>query len=395
MKYEADLANVRNLLPDIKNVLITLSANPSVDDLAAGLALFLSFKQAGKEASIVTEGIIRVGHTNLFGVGQIQNKLPEGSGGDFSIVLGGVATVDGRIPAVEKMDYFTTGSDLNLVFRVIPGQKFEPASITPKYGGGGFHLIITVGAKTLDSLGGIYTGKQDLFANTYLLNIDDQADNGRFGKSNIVDSTVSSVSEITGEVLSTLQLPYETDIASDIIAGIFAVTSNLQAGNTTADTYGVIAEAMRRGGQKPQPTQSAPGVSDPFQAPNYSPPVGGSSFGQTQPVQPVTNQPQSQPQPQSIPVQPQQPAPQPVNTPPSANGFDLSKIFQAPVNITTTATKVTETHTDNFTVPPVVSSGIEQKVQPSPEERPMAEGVEIENPEADWLTPKIFKGKGG
>lgn len=389
MKYEADLSNVRNLLPDVKNVLIALSSNPSVDDLAAGLALFLSLKQAGKEVSLVTEGVIRVGHTNLFGVGQILNKLPEGAGSDFTIVLSGVATPDGRIPAVEKMDYFTTGQDLNLVFKVIPGQKFEPTQITPKYGGGGFDLIFTVGAKNLGELGSMYQSKADLFSKSHLVNIDVDGENARFGQSNIVDPSASSVSEIMGEVLSTLQFPYETDIASNIISGIFAATTNLQSPKVTGDTFGVMAEAMRRGGQKPVFTEAM--ASKPAEA-------GMPQQNFTQSVQP---QPPVSPQPQTL-------SPKPSSPISSTEGFDLSKIFQAPVNISTTDSKITETHTDNFTVPSIVSSGgyqgggtsqgIEKKPtppQPSSEERPMAEGVETENPEADWLTPKIFKGKGG
>ncbi len=376
MKYEAELGNVRGLLPSVRSVLIALSSNPTIDDLAAGLALYLSLKQAGKDVSIVTEGSILVGHTNLFGVGNITNKLPEGKGGDFSIVLSGVATPDGKVTAVEKMDYFTTGSDLNLVFKVFPGQKFEPTAITPKTAGGNFDLIFVIGAKTLSDLGGIYTAKPEIFSAAHIIDIDNKGDNSRFGNTSIVDSASSSVSEIVGEVLMSLQLPLETDIASNVLSGIFNATNNLQGTNTTADTFAVVAEALKKGGQKP-------------------------NFNESQPKQPDFQQAFS-----VNPVSSPQPAPQPVAPQPQEGEIDLSKIFNAPVNISTSDGTVQDQKQESFTVPPVVSSGIEQKPfdtaqnkpeipQPSAEETPSGEGIESENPEADWLTPKIFRGKGG
>lgn len=380
MKYEAELGNVRGLLPSIRTVLIALSQNPTPDDLAAGLALYLSLKQAGKEVSIVTEGVMRVGHTNLFGIGQVQDKLPDTSGGDFTIVLSGVATPDGKVPAVEKMDYFTTGADLNLVFKVLPGQKFEPAGITPKHAGGGFELVFILGATTLSALGGIYANKPEAFSVAHLVNIDNKGDNGRFGNTNVVDIGASSISEIAGEVLYTLQLPYETDIASNILSGIFGTTNNLQSSNVGAETYAVVAEALKRGGQKPSFVPTSVGTSEGKPA----------ETGMPQPI-----------------FVPAQPTPQPTSQP-QENGFDLSKIFNAPVNISTSGTQPqsAQPQQDNFTVPPVVSSGIEQKSfdraqdkqeipQSSAEETPMGERVETQNPESDWLTPKIFRGKGG
>lgn len=347
MKYEAQLATALSLLPAAKNILILLSNNPSVDHLASGLALYLSLQQAGKNPAIVTEGVIKVGHTNLFGVGDIQNKLPSGSGGDFIITLGGVVDSNGKIPAVEKMDYFPAGNDLNLVFKVLPGQKFEPTSITPHVEGGSFDLIFTIGVSSLENLGSLYGNNQQFFSGKQIINLDNQPANTQFGAVNIVDVNCS-LSEVLTQVMSDLHLSIDGDIATNLLTGIFTITNNLQTGNITADTYESVALAVRAGGQKP---------------------LIASPTAQIQPVpvmESVSTQPVSQP------------------------GFDLSKVFQIP------STPIAES-ADNFTMPPVVSSSVEQKTdfQPSPEETPMGEGVENASPEADWLTPKIFKGGKG
>lgn len=352
MKYDIQLSGVAQLLPKTQSVLVALSAQSSIDELAAGLALLLSLKQAGKEASIVSEGIIRVGHTNLFGVGEIQTKIPEVKGGNFVIALGGVAAVgpDGKgiVPALEKLDYYTSGSDLNLVFNVLPGQKFEPTSVTPRYEGGGFGLIFVIGAGSLSELGSVYTTNQQLFTSSHVVNIDNGQGNAQFGNTNVVDPSASSSSEMVPQILSFLGLPVNGDIATNILSGIFAATSGLQERNAGADTYEVVAQALRAGGQRPTQIQensvTTPGVA-------------------VQPIQPA--------QPFQQPVAPQ--------------GFDLSKVFGAPLS----------SPADNFTVPPVVGSNqveLQPEPQPSPEEAVV--GEEVVTPEDDWLTPKIFKGKG-
>lgn len=272
MKYEAHLAQVNNFLPQAKNILIALPKNPTIDHLASGLALYLSLAQAGRSPVVATEGIIRVGHTSLFGVGQIQSKIPQGSGGDFVITLGGVVDADGRVPAVEKMDYFPIGSDLNLVFKVLPGQKFEPTSITPRYEGGGFDLIFAIGALNLEDLGSIYSENQAIFAGNKIINIVNQGQGSQFGATNIVDPTASSICEMMAQILPDLHLPIDGDIATNLLTGIFTATDSLQTGNVSGDTYEAVALAVRSGGIKPTiSAQEGFDLNKIFQAPTIPP----------------------------------------------------------------------------------------------------------------------------
>lgn len=359
MKYDAQLSEVTKLLPSAQSILIALPASATVDELAAGLALFLSLEQAGKEAAIITEGVIRVGHTNLFGVGEIQSKIPETSGGDFVVTLEGVAMTGadgkGSVPSLEKLDYYTQGSNLNLVFKVIPGQKFDPTGIISHHDGQGFNLVFVLGATNFSELGSLYNANQQLFSGTHLVNIDNGGGNAQFGATNIVDGGASSVSEIISQLLPALGLPVNGDIATNILSGIFAATSDLQKRNTGADTYEAVAQALRAGGQKP------------FR--------GGPGSGQQGQFQGQGNRPVNVPQNQNQPAGASQQKP--------ATGFDLNKVFNIPPQ------------NDNFTVPPVVGSTpveMEPEPQPSPEES--VAGEEVVTPEEDWLTPKIFKGKG-
>lgn len=339
MKYEAQLTNLKTLLPQAKTVLIALTPQAGVDELAAGLSLTLALENAGKNVSIVTESVIRVSHTNLFGVGKVQDKVPESTGGDLSIVVGGVASADGTVPSLEKLDWYTKGADLHLVFHALQGQKFEPTFITPKKEGGNYDLVFVIGAANLEALGSLYLTKRELFHSSHLVNIDTKQQNLQFGATNIVDPSASSVSEIVYQTLQSLVLPIDPDTSTNILSGIFTATSNLQGGNVGADTFEVVAAALRTGGKKPLAVAEA---------------TPKQNFDFTQFATPSTPQPT---QPFYVPTSPQPVAEQPAQPPVSAT----SREYQP-------------------------------EVQPSPEEAPTGEQAQTSTPEADWLTPKIFKG---
>lgn len=352
MKYDTQLSETQKSLPTAQNILIALPNQVNVDELASGLALFLSLQQAGKKAYLVTEGIIKVGHSNLYGVGEIQSKLSAAQGGDFTLVLGGVVAPgpDGKpaVPAVEKLDYFPLGNDLNLVFKVLPGQKFEPTFITPRHEAGGYQLIFVIGATSLNDLGSIYTINSQVFVSAQLVNIDNKANNTQFGSTNVVDPSASSLSEMIAQVIASLGLPLNQDIASNILAGIYETTNNLQSGNLSADTFEAVSQALRLGGQKPSMEMGTPAIG-------------------AQTVQEMISTPQPF---MSIP-----------QTPPQ--GFDLTQVTPVQQNTTSSLIK-------NLTGINPASNPADQS---SPEEVPV--GEEVVTPEADWLTPKIFKGKGG
>jgi hypothetical protein len=253
MKYDAQIDQLKNLLPNSQNILISLSTNPSIDELAASLSLFLSLKQANKKVAIATKGIIRVEHTNLFGVGEIMDKLPETKGGNFTVTLGGVV-VGGVVPALQNLDWSPTGpgqKDLKLVFHVAAGQNFEPTSINYGHEGGNFEIIFCLGVVSLDNLGGLYQNNPQVFTNSFLANIDNKTTNTQFGTANIVDPASSSISEIIGQIIPALQLPLDNDMATNLLTGIFTATNNLTSGQVNADTYEVVSQALRAGGQKP------------------------------------------------------------------------------------------------------------------------------------------------
>ena len=355
MKYDAQLTELKNLLPASKSILIAVPANASIDQLAASLALFLTFEGVGKQVSIVCDDAIKVGQSYLFGVDHIQNSLPKTDGGNLTLTLEGVAASDGTVPALEKLDWSSENNNLNLVFHVLPGQTFQPAKIVPHYQGGGFNLIFVIGAGNLTALGNIYSSNTQAFSGTHIVNIDAQASNTSFGQTNVLDTNASSVSEIMGNVLGDLGFILNADVASNLLAGIFETTGNLTNQKVNAETYMAVANCLRVGGKKP-------GIS-------------------------------------SVTVQPQVSTPQPAQHVQTVPAYDCSTLLpkEAPSMpkdpITQSVPQVQPT--SEYIVPPVIPSVPQaQQMQAggSPEERPAGEGVISETVEPEWLTPKIFKG---
>lgn len=375
MKYEQQLPEIKSLLNSSQNIVIALPTQLSTDELAAGLSLFLSLQAFGKKVSIVSDATLKVSDSKLYGIGEVKNEVKYDGGGNFVISLEGVVdAASGKPPALEKLDWFPEGQNLNLVFHVLPGQRFVPTNISSKHQEGDVNLVFVLGAGSLTELGGVYQNNPTLFNQTTVINIDNQ-NNANFGKVNLVDSAAATLCEVVAQILHDLGLLIDGDIGTNLLAGIYDATGNL-TGQVSPETFIAIGTAMQSGGKLPQ--------------------LGGQQTVMVnQPVSQVTTEVQSVPLNSTVNPQIQS---QPVSRPqqPQNSGLDLSQIFQVPAS--SLGSQVQQPVSDNFITPPVVDS--QQQTQPvsSPEERPVGEYVtnpspEMDsNPTPDWLAPKIFKG---
>lgn len=268
MKYDAQLSELKNLLPSAKNILIAVPAGLDIDNLSAGLSLFLAFEAAGKEVSIVCDDNILVGQAHLFGVDHVVKTLPSTEGGNLTLTLEGVAASDNTVPSLEKLDWYAESNNLNLVFHVLPGQTFQPSRIVPRYQGSGFNLIFVIGAANLNALGNAYSQNQSAYSGTHIVNIDTQSANTSFGQTNVLDTGVSSLSEMAVNLITDLGFNLDSDMASNLLTGIFDATNNLSDPKVTADTYMAVANCLRVGGKKPG-VQKQPEVASIPQQPAY------------------------------------------------------------------------------------------------------------------------------
>lgn len=411
LKYDHQLTELKTRLPASNRILIVLPQNLNTDNLAAGLSLYLSLKTNGKKVDIVSTGTLLVSQSNLFGIGDVKNNVSKSGAGNFIVSLDGVVDTTGtmqKVPALENVDWYPEGNKLNVVFHVVPGQRFEPTNITWGHEQAGYDLTVVVGCQNLNELGDLFISNSQYFAQSQVVNIDNNPLNSYFGFANIIDPQASSLSEIVAHVLPSLTLSMDLDAASNIIAGIYFATNNLTY-KVNPDTFMAVSQAVQVGGTlpnispqvpapetridyEPQPAAEVPIAPPPPSVPeSVSPSLQSSPFivppqdivmPPPQIQTPVQTQPQFQfNQPASAPVDIGQNIPQGNN-----QGFDLRQIFQIP-QMPSSATPA------NSMAQPVAA-----QAQASPEERPVGEfatspSPEIEStPTPDWLVPKIFKG---
>lgn len=384
MKYDSQLGDLKNQLASVKNVLVALPASASVDEMAAGLALYLALENAGKQVSIVSASNLLVSHSNLYGIGEIKNEIKASGAGNLILTLEGVVDPQTNTPpALESLDWYPEGENLNLVFKVVPGQRFEPRNIVPKVEGAGLEMVFVVGAAQLDELGEIYIPHQQVFSAAKIINIDNNLNNNRFGMVNIVDQEVATLSEMIGQLLTDLGLQLDGDIATNILTGIYEQTNHLTV-NVKADTFMVAGMALQAGGRVPQAEQIA--QPSQTQVPFVQQPI-------------VMNQPQVEMiNPQPVVPQAEVTAQPQVNFSQfeaSQNQYDLSKIFGIPQDSQITNETVQTPQINEAPVQPA-------QVVPHKEEAPSGEFAtstsgesEAEQPAPDWLVPKIYRGGSG
>lgn len=261
LKYDHQLTEVKSRLPASNRILIVLPQNLNTDNLAAGLALHLSLKSTGKQVDVVSTGTPLVSQSNLYGIGDIKNDVTKGGGGNFIISLDGVVDTTGtmqQVPALEKLDWYPEGSKLNLVFHVVPGQRFVPTNITSRHEESGYDLTLVIGCQSLNELGNLFISNSQYFAQSQVINIDVNPLNAYFGFANVIDPQASSISEIVAHILPSLTLNMDRDVASNIITGIYSATNNLTQ-KVNPDTFLAVSQAVQVGGTLPaSPLPSVP-----------------------------------------------------------------------------------------------------------------------------------------
>lgn len=237
--------NARVLIDPAQDILIVLTANHTFDTVAASLSLYLALLKKGKRTSIVCANPMVVEYSHIVGVDKISSNFAVGNGKNL------VISFPYQEGSIEKVSYNIENETFNLVIEPREGYPMiTPDIVRYSESGGTCDLIITLGATQLMDTGSIYSNNAGFFADKPILNIDTQNNNQQFGKANIVDGTVSSLSELTANILSFIGLSMDTDIASNLYTGIAEGSGNFTSKETTANTFETVAICLRNGARK-------------------------------------------------------------------------------------------------------------------------------------------------
>lgn len=231
---------LKGKLDSAQKILILLPKNPLLDYVAAALSLSLTLEQSGKTTSVICDSPMTVEFNRLVGVTKVTSKI---QGTDLIISL------NYSPDQVEKVSYNDDNNHPNVVIQPKPGAPALSENLVSFSfaGAGNADVVIAVGVKNQNQL-----NISDLdFSNSYIVDLDTDPGNPQFGHLNIIDSEASSVSELAMGLVLGLNLPFDVDIAQNLISGIWRNTQGLTSTRVGADTYEAVALCLRTGAQKP------------------------------------------------------------------------------------------------------------------------------------------------
>lgn len=237
-----DFSSLKKTLAPAQSILVALPQKSNHDKVAAALSLFLSLKKMGRRSSVTCPDKMTVEFSSLVGVSEISQKI---DGKDLLV------SFDYVEESIEKVSYHIEGGKFNLVIQ--PKEGFPPLStdrVDYSYSGGQADLVFIIGSPSLNNLGEIYQKNKALFEENKVVNLDNGADNTRFGKFNLVNERASSCSEIAGGLVFRLGLPVDVDIATNIFSGLERATGNFSSPRVGAGTFQIAASCLQAGARR-------------------------------------------------------------------------------------------------------------------------------------------------
>lgn len=243
-----DLNNLNSLVERLKSIIeksrhgaIIVSPQATYDTLSAATSLYLSFLEKGLDLILVSETPVNV---DLLGAEKFTSSLS--APGDSLVI-----SFPYQEGAVDKVDYRIEGDNFNLIITPKDSQsKLDPKQVKFFYTGGNFDFILLLDTPSLNTLGELYQNNQSLFQGREIINIDRHFTNMNFGTLNIVVKNVSSSSELIYHILKAGNFLIDKEIATNLYAGLLSATNNFTSFSTTADTFLVASELLRKGAMK-------------------------------------------------------------------------------------------------------------------------------------------------
>lgn len=233
------IQKIKDAITKSNNIGIAVGANPSLDQMAAALSLYLLLQQTNKRLTIAspTEPIVEI--SSLVGINKVQNNF----GGDSGDLIVSFPYVEGEI---EKVSYTLEEGYLNIIVKAAEqGLSFDEKDIKYTRGSGSVDLLFVIGAARLSDLGNLFDTEK--FKDTRVINIDNKEENQRYGDIVLVSPNASSLSEQIADLSLMLGLQLDRDAAQNVLNGITHATRNFQDQNTSSLAFEMASLALKKG----------------------------------------------------------------------------------------------------------------------------------------------------
>ena len=164
-------------------------------------------------------------------------------GDTLGSMLGFKFALEKACPHIQRVDCVISGK-MPDAYRFLPGIKevlrMETATtLLPQY-----DMAISVDCGSPDRLG----LARPLFEGAKIsVNIDHHISNDRFGKLNFVETTAAASAEVAFDILKTMKIPMDANIATCLYTGIVTDTGGFKYSNTTAKVMETTAALISAG----------------------------------------------------------------------------------------------------------------------------------------------------
>ncbi len=348
---------LKDLVTQHQSIGIIVSPNPTHDEMAAGLGMYLALKQMGKNVSVASPTDPTVAISSLVGIDKVQKSL-SGAGGDLMV------TFPYREGEIEKVSYTVDNGQLNIVVKAgANGLSFTQSDVQFKQGGAMPTLLFMIGVTDLNQVSGVINAAE--MGNTTVVNIDNKQTNTGYGDVVHVSPRFSSISEMVADFLTLLepQIELDVDTSQNLLSGILSANADFQNGRGSYLAFEMAGILMKKGAVRSVNGNFANPTTTPMETSNY--------FPQQQPVQAA-------------------PAVQPVQIPQFQQPMPQQPFSQAQ------GQPLGQTQGQQFQ-PGSQSQPVAQQPQPQteaqqPNQQPQNQQPNNQQPPADWLTPKVYKG---
>lgn len=269
-----------SLVAQANSVLILLAKNPYLDQVAAGLSLYLALKEGqSKNVQIASSSPMMVEHNRLVAVDKVTSEP-----GNKNLV---VRFSGYQADNIERVSYDVEGQEFRLT--VMPKAQFAPPTkqqVELTYSGIAAELVILVGGMNESHFPMLFSGQ---IINSKIAHVGAQNLTVESGKEIIsfAEGTASTC-EITYKLLEEVGATLNEDIATNLLMGIQEGTKSFSHSRVTAQTFKIASQLMEKGARL-----------DPRQAEEQRQYPPGSIPGQTlsrQQFTPIENLNQKKPQ---------------------------------------------------------------------------------------------------
>lgn len=234
---------IKKLLEDKKDILITFHPHSQGDAIASAAALALYLEKLGKRVEIVSAGFVAPQNLKFL-------KKIETIKSSFPHLQKFVITVDVEKTGLNELSYDLKDNRLRLFITPRAGflnrDNLRTAQSDFKY-----DLIFVLDTQDLSGLGALYDNNTELFFSQPIINLDHHSANEHFGQVNLIDTTATATGELLYKLLTDLGPEHiSEEVATALLTSIIANTKSFKTHNIKPRTLYLASRLMGLGADR-------------------------------------------------------------------------------------------------------------------------------------------------